>query len=58
MKSPPTTSILMVRGLVHLVSDDAVRRKIATHNRTVAPAQAWPAVVALAESEYRRAGAP
>jgi len=47
----------MVRGLVDLVSDDAVRRKIATHNRTVAPAQAWPAVVALAESEYRRAGA-
>ena len=47
----------MVRGLVDLVSDDAVRRKIATHNRTVPPAQAWPAVVALAESEYRRAGA-
>jgi glycosyltransferase involved in cell wall biosynthesis len=47
----------MVRGLVDLVADDAVRQRIADHNRTVAPAQAWPAVVDLAESEYRRAGA-
>jgi glycogen synthase len=48
----------LVRGLVDLVSDDAVRLRIADHNRTQAPSQAWPAVVALAESEYRRAGAP
>ncbi|MGO4342159.1 glycosyltransferase [Pedococcus sp. 2YAF34] len=47
----------MVRALVDLVCDDAVRTRIATHNREVPPAQAWPAVVDLAESEYRRAGA-
>ena len=47
----------MVRALVDLVCDDAVRTRIATHNREVPPAQAWPAVVDLAESEYHRAGA-
>jgi glycogen(starch) synthase len=47
----------MVRALVDLVCDDVLRARIADHNRTVAPAQSWPAVVDLAESEYHRAGA-
>lgn len=44
-------------GLAKLVGDSALRAGIATHNREVAPAQDWPAVAALAEDEYRRAGA-
>ena len=47
----------LVAGLVQLVSDTAVRHRIATHNATVSPSQSWPAVVDLAEAEYRRAGA-
>lgn len=44
-------------GLARLVTDAALRDSIATHNRDVAPAQDWPSVAALAEDEYRRAGA-
>jgi glycogen(starch) synthase len=47
----------LVTGLVRLVTDDTLRHRIATHNATVAPKQGWPAVVDLAEAEYRRAGA-
>ena len=47
----------LVAGLVQLVSDDALRHRIAAHNAMVAPEQSWPAVVDLAEAEYRRAGA-
>ncbi|KQZ90421.1 hypothetical protein ASD62_15155 [Phycicoccus sp. Root563] len=47
----------LVAGLVQLVTDDALRHRIAAHNASVAPEQSWPAVVDLAESEYRRAGA-
>ncbi|MEO5981378.1 MAG: glycosyltransferase family 4 protein [Pedococcus sp.] len=47
----------LVAGLVRLVSDVALRHRIAAHNAAVAPSQSWPAVVDLAEAEYRRAGA-
>ncbi|MGA8980632.1 MAG: glycosyltransferase family 4 protein [Pedococcus sp.] len=47
----------LVAGLVQLVTDTALRHRIASHNSGVAPAQSWPAVVDLAEAEYRRAGA-
>lgn len=47
----------LVAGLVQLVSDAALRHRIAAHNATVAPSQTWPAVVDRAEAEYRRAGA-
>ncbi len=47
----------LARGLARLVADPATLRAITAENRTVAPAQAWPAVAALAEAEYRRAGA-
>ena len=44
-------------ALARLVRDHALRRRIATENATVPPAQTWPAVAAVAEEEYRRAGA-
>jgi glycosyltransferase involved in cell wall biosynthesis len=47
----------LARGLARLVTDQQLRRGIAAHNRDVGPDQAWPAVAALAEDEYRRAGA-
>jgi glycosyltransferase involved in cell wall biosynthesis len=47
----------LARALARLVSTPALRREIASHNRTEPPAQAWSAVAALAEGEYRRAGA-
>lgn len=45
------------RGLARLLTDARLRDDIATHNRDVAPDQDWPSVAALAEDEYRRAGA-
>jgi glycosyltransferase involved in cell wall biosynthesis len=47
----------LARALARLVSTPDVRREIATRNRTEPPAQEWSAVAALAEGEYRRAGA-
>jgi glycogen synthase len=47
----------LARELATLVSSGDLRRRIATRNATVPPAQTWPAVAALAEEEYRRAGA-
>jgi glycosyltransferase involved in cell wall biosynthesis len=47
----------LAAALARLVTDSALRRRIAHENTTVAPPQTWSAVVALAESEYRRAGA-
>lgn len=45
------------RALATLVTDGALRQRIATENAVVPPAQSWDAVAALAEGEYRRAGA-
>ena len=47
----------LAAALARLVADTALRRRIAHENATVPPPQTWSAVVALAESEYRRAGA-
>ena len=44
-------------ALARLITDPQLRAGIATHNRGVAPEQDWPSVAALAEDEYRRAGA-
>jgi glycosyltransferase involved in cell wall biosynthesis len=44
-------------ALARLVTDASLRRRIAHENASVAPPQTWTAVVALAEAEYRRAGA-
>jgi glycosyltransferase involved in cell wall biosynthesis len=44
-------------GLARLLAEPQLLRRIADTNRTVAPAQDWPSVAALAEDEYRRAGA-
>jgi glycogen synthase len=44
-------------ALAHLVSDPELRGRIAAENATVPPLQTWPVVAALAEEEYRRAGA-
>ncbi|QGN59261.1 glycosyltransferase [Nostocoides sp. HKS02] len=47
----------LASALAALVTDTDLRRRIADENSTVAPAQSWAAVAALAESEYHRAGA-
>ena len=47
----------LAAALARLVTDHVLRQRIATENATVPPAQSWDAVAALAESEYRRAGA-
>jgi glycosyltransferase involved in cell wall biosynthesis len=47
----------LARGLARLVTEPEVLHRIADTNRTVAPEQDWPSVAALAEDEYRRAGA-
>jgi glycosyltransferase involved in cell wall biosynthesis len=47
----------LAAALAELVTDRDLRQRIATQNATVPPAQTWPAVAALAEEEYRRAGA-
>jgi glycosyltransferase involved in cell wall biosynthesis len=47
----------LARNLARLVSDDDLRTRLCTHNRAVAPTQSWTEVAALAEEEYRRAGA-
>ena len=49
--------VALAEGLARLVTDPALRLRIATHNREVGPDQDWPSVAALAEDEYRRAGA-
>lgn len=47
----------LVDGLVRLVGDETLRRRIADHNARTLPAQTWDRVVDLAVREYRRAGA-
>jgi glycosyltransferase involved in cell wall biosynthesis len=47
----------LASALAALVTDTRLRRSIADENSTVAPAQGWAAVAALAVSEYHRAGA-
>jgi glycosyltransferase involved in cell wall biosynthesis len=49
--------VALSQGLARLVTDRRLRLGIATHNREVGPDQDWPTVAALAEDEYRRAGA-
>ena len=49
--------VALSEGLARLVTDRRLRLGIATHNREVGPDQDWPSVAALAEAEYRRAGA-
>ena len=44
-------------ALAKLVLDDRLRADMARHSATTAPHQSWPAVVALVEAEYSRAGA-
>jgi glycosyltransferase involved in cell wall biosynthesis len=47
----------LAHKLARLVTDHELRTRLCTHNRSVAPAQSWTEVAALAEEEYRRAGA-
>jgi glycosyltransferase involved in cell wall biosynthesis len=47
----------LATALARLVRNTPLRRGIALENATVPPPQRWSAVVALAEAEYRRAGA-
>jgi glycosyltransferase involved in cell wall biosynthesis len=47
----------LAEALAMLVTDGALRHRIAKENASVPPAQSWDAVAALAEREYRRAGA-
>jgi glycogen synthase len=47
----------LAAALARLVTDTDLRRRMARQNATVPPPQAWTAVVAMAEAEYRRAGA-
>ncbi len=45
----------LAAAVVELAADDDLRTRIATHNATTPPAQAWPEVVEQALAEYRRA---
>lgn len=45
-------------ALARLVLDAPVRHRLAEHNRTTPPAQAWPEVVAETLAEYHRALTP
>lgn len=47
----------LAEALARLVADGGLRHRIAKENASVSPAQSWDAVAALAEREYRRAGA-
>jgi glycogen(starch) synthase len=47
----------LAHGLARLLTEPELLHRIADTNRTVAPEQDWPSVAALAEDEYRRAGA-
>ncbi len=47
----------LAHGLARLLIEPELLHRIADTNRTVAPEQDWPSVAALAEDEYRRAGA-
>lgn len=47
----------LAHGLARLLGEPGLLERITDTNRTVAPQQDWPAVAALAESEYHRAGA-
>ena len=47
----------LAHGLARLLTEQDLLHRIADTNRTVAPEQDWPSVAALAEDEYRRAGA-
>ncbi len=48
----------LAHGLARLLTEPDLLDRMAETNRNVAPDQDWPSVAALAEDEYRRAGAP
>ena len=45
----------MVANLARIASDDALRERIATHNRETEPAQSWRHVLRTVEETYARA---
>ena len=45
----------LAAGLARFATDPVLREQVARHNRTVPPAQAWPAVVDATLAEYDRA---
>jgi glycosyltransferase involved in cell wall biosynthesis len=47
----------LATSLARLATDTAAREEMARHNRTVPPAQVWPAIVAATLAEYDRATA-
>ena len=47
----------LAQGLARLLTEPDLLHRITDTNRTVAPQQDWSSVAALAEDEYRRAGA-
>jgi glycosyltransferase involved in cell wall biosynthesis len=48
--------VAMARALAGLANDPERRLRMAAHNRAVAPAQDWPAVLDRTEDLYRLAG--
>ncbi|NYG07497.1 glycosyltransferase involved in cell wall biosynthesis [Phycicoccus badiiscoriae] len=52
-----TDDAALARALARLLTDPELRAGITATNRSMPPEQDWPAVAALAEAEYRRAGA-
>ncbi|MFN8170096.1 MAG: glycosyltransferase family 4 protein [Candidatus Nanopelagicales bacterium] len=45
----------MVEAIARIATDDALRERIAEHNRTTEPAQSWPKVLADVDAAYARA---
>jgi anti-sigma factor RsiW len=45
----------MVEAIARIATDDALRERIAEHNRTTEPAQSWPTVLADVDAAYARA---
>ena len=45
----------MTAAIARIASDDALRRRIATHNRTTDPDESWPHVLATVDAAYARA---
>lgn len=47
----------LTRAIARLVTDDALRSQMATHNRAAPPTQVWSRVLPQVLAEYERAGA-
>ena len=45
----------MVDAIARIASDDALRDRIALHNRTTEPDQSWPHVLATVDAAYAEA---